>query len=365
MQAGRIFICLLFILTAINVKGGALTDSLKKSKKFSYDSNYVKQYPHRLVITYFQSYRRYEITFSEKVRTDTLSLSKSLYKASSQNTVGLSLDYDKLSFSVGRAQNISSDVTGEKGNTISNVLGFSVTSGKLRFENTYRNYFGFYDENSLHYNKYFGADTSRYYIKPSMQVHSIKTKIFYFINRKHRFSFMSAYGNTQRQIKRAGSFFWVANAEYYNIYSKTPFISPLTRNYYGLWKNLNNINTVSLSVIPGYSFNLVLFKALFLNVTLAYGLASQYRSYSSSDNMYYVSQFKTSMVGDYRVALGINNRNFFMTFTTSVDYYSIDTKSFKVESKYIWGAFNIGYRFKLKERNWIKRIKEHELYKKV
>ena len=339
---------------------GISTESAPK-----YDSIYVRKYNNRLVVSLFQSTRSYNVLFTQKLVSgsgiDTLSTSN--YVAQANNVTGLSFDYDKISFSLGKSTPLTSDDVYKKGKTSYSDYGFSFSGSKYRLESSYRRYQGFYDDRTHFYDTAYTAK-SPYYQNPSLSTRSFKVKGLYFMNKKHRFSYSSSYSNTSRQLKTAGSFILVGNIYNFYMHSDSLIIPPQMRSYYGTWAGVNYFNLYGLSFGAGYTFNLVLWKRIFLNLTLTAGWEVQHRYYKNDIAAFSKQEWSHSFsLIDGRTALGYNGRKFFISVTSITDYNVYDLKSMKFEVKFLSGSFNIGYRFPLKEYKPIKKMKENKYYK--
>lgn len=325
------------------------------------DSNYVRRYKNKLVIGYFQSYRRYELTIGQKIMPDSSGLSDLKYVSPANDVSGFEINYDKLSFSFGWRTPVQYDNTWKTGKSSTSAYNFSFTLPQFRIETSYRNYRGFYESNSPNYiNNY--NDKTPYVIKPSMEMNSGKAKAFFFFNTKNRFSFMSAYSCTERQLKSAGSLFFISSFQFLGMRSKTPVIPDQVQNLYGkFYYDFNRAKSYGIGIAPGFSYNLVIFKGLFANLTFAIGPEIQSRYISTLSGIKY-TQLRIGSVSDFRAGAGFNGKRFFWIFNVLVDYNDINHKSIKFESRYISGASIIGYRFGLREGKLIKKMKNNKYY---
>jgi len=328
------------------------------------DSNYVKQYKNRLVIAYYQSYRRYEVNVGQKINTDTLGLTKLKYLSPNNNASGFEINYDKISFSFGWSSSITNEDIVRKGRGNSSAYAFSFTLPIARLETSYRSYTGFYLDNTSSLVKDFTKQTP-YIQKPSMQINSGKIKGLFFLNSKKRFSFMSAYSCTERQLQTAGALFAMGSVQYIGMHSKTSIIPNQSAPYYGrYYYDLNQVNSIGYGFAPGYSFNIVLFKGLFFNGTVALGPELQVKTVSTLSGVSY-TMFNIGAVSDFRMGFGFNGERWFWIFNALSDNVSVAHNTVKYEAKYISGAATIGYRFKLREGKLISKMKNNEYYKKL
>lgn len=326
------------------------------TRRNTQDTNYVRKYPNRLIITLTQSVRQYDVRFTQTLLPDTSVISAPKMLADANVATGLSVDFDKISFSFGiKSAPSTTENIRSKGKTTYKSFNLSLGAYRFRFEGSFRHYHGFYDQNS------YDSINKLYYQDPTMDVRSLRLKTMYIFNKK-RFSYNSAYYNTYRQVKPAGSWLLVSNLYNYRFASDSALLTPLSRPFYGQWGNLNGFNITGLSVGPGASYNLVLFKVLYLNLTLTSGLDMMRMSLAADRDGRTATIWKTGYAGDFRSALGFNSRNFFMSLTYRQDYNSYRTNGFRVEPRFHSIDFNMGYRFPFKERSWVKKLKQNKWY---
>lgn len=331
------------------------------SSKF--DSNYVHVYNNKLVIAFYQSANSYDLLFKQNITPDSLGKSTFNYISQAGKTSGFSLDYDKVSFSVGWKTPLTDSSIYKRGKTTYSNYMFAFSGEKFRVETSYRKYRGFYDQSTPIYDSTFELN-SPYFQNPTLSTQSIKVKGFYFVNKKHRFSYSSSYSNTSRQVKTAGSFILFSNVFNLRMNSSESLIPPLINNYYGSWKNYNYFNMTGISVGPGYTFNLVFWKRFFINLTATVGIEARYLKYGIRETETSYHKFNVMIAAkDLRAAIGFNAKNFFLSFTNIFDYDNYNFKSVNFRVQYLSGSFNLGYRFPLKEYKPIKMMKENKYYK--
>jgi len=327
------------------------------------DTNYVRKYPDRLIITLYQSTRQYDVRFSQTLLEDTGALSKHQYMADANLVTGAAIDLDKISvsFSLKSRPSTPADVK-KKGRTNYGSFSLSFNAYRFRVETSYRKYQGFYDLNSPRYISSFN-DTTPYFHSP-MNVLSLRAKTLFIFN-KRRFSYNAAYSNTYRQVKSAGSWLGAANVYWYGFSSDTSLFPMASRFYYDRWGYLNRFNMLGISLGPGASYNLVLFKLLYLNLTLTAGLDMQHQAFFTDVYGNTLKRWRPGFASDFRAALGFNSRNFFISLVNRIDYNSYAGPGFVIEPRFISGEFNIGYRFPLKKRKWMIKVQENKWYKKL
>jgi len=355
----------LFLLLAPALLSAHPWDRVKRDSLRRYhntiDTNYIRKYPERFIITLSQSYRQYDVRFFQTLATDTAGWGAPQMVADANVSNGMSIDFDKISFSFGlNAIPPTADQLHKKGETTYKTFSFSFSGYRFRFESSYRNYHGFYDLKTPKYDTLFDS-TGVYFQDPSMDVRSIRLKTIFVFN-KRRFSYNSAYYNTQRQLKSAGSWLVVSNIYGYRIKSDTSLIPKASRPFYDYYGDLNYFNVQGFSVGPGYSFNLVLFKTLYFNATATSGFDFQHRLYNTFSGNYSAKFWKVGTAADVRLAIGINAKRFFTSLTYRVDYNSYVSTGLRIAPSYYAVDFNIGYRFHFKQRKWVTKMQENKWY---
>lgn len=337
------------------------------SCKISYsqlDSNYVVKYPDRLVISTYQSYRLFEVLINQTYIPLSDSASKMDYIAQGSNSTGIGVDWDKISFTIGWKTPSSDNDEVKKGITKTKNFALSLNAKKWRIESSYRDYQGFYDFNTPSFTANYN-DSMPYYQNTELRMREFRTKGIYFRNKKNRFSYAAAYANTQRQLKSAGSFIWVANFYRSQIASPTGIINPMVKDtFYEKYDDVSKINITGLSMAPGYSLNIVLAKRIFANITLDWGLGMQVRTISQQYESKTMTDFRLSFTnGGARASLGYNGDRFFIFGFFVGDYtiYAID--KFRIEQRLVAGGLKLGYRFKFKENRLTRFLKNNRFYK--
>jgi hypothetical protein len=351
---------ILFALLSVNIL----------SAQKIWDSTYYVKYKSRLIVSLFQSYRNYNIELQQYLTKDTLGSSKVNFIAQANNISGIEFNYDKINFSFGYASVPPKNVK-QTGKTDHFNIGMNVGGNKWILETGYRRYQGFYDKNTARYDsaysKWDTTTTDRrgiYTQFPHMVSTSYKMKFLYFTNNK-RFSFKSGYSCSYRQLK--SSFSWVITANgYYNTLSTTDtsFFPRQVRPFYDTHGNLNTLNVAAFSVYGGASFNLVLWRALFFNVTVLVGPEEQWRTYKYHNDTlnYNRTVFYNAISGDLRGSMGLNFKRWYVSLTGVTDFSYYKSGEMMFVSKYFSGAFSLGYRFRVKAPKIYQRFQQTKLY---
>jgi len=340
-------------------------DSLpSKKRKSSYlDTNYVVRYKDRLVVSLYQSTRNYKFDMSPIGLKDSSGADLIKYSTNSNLGTGIGFDYDKISFSIGRSTPGTEKEIRQKGKTSSFNLAFSLNGKRHRIETFYRSYMGFYDSN---YGKfgYQANDTNIiHYQNPRMSVKEFRTKFFWYFNKKRRFSYAAAYSNTQRQLKSAGTFLVAANVYGLVVKSDTGLIPYPSRPFYPESPDLIRVRSIGFSFKPGFSYNLVLFKRLFANVTFLWGPELQFRKFSDTDRGDKKSAAFGFSEAEFRGSIGYNGKYLYFYYFLMSDLNRISTKTIFIDKTLIYQGGVIGYRFKFNNKfsKWLQANKYYNM----
>ncbi|MES2398266.1 MAG: DUF4421 family protein [Bacteroidota bacterium] len=349
----RLSLITLFIITSVSFF----------AQKKGWDSTYYTKYRDRLIISVFQSYRSYAMDISQTVTKDSLGLSKIGYVAEANLISGIEINYDKFNISLGFKSGASKDQY-KKGDTKFRNIALNIGGNRWILENSYRSYTGFYNKNTVNYDTSY-IHTGIYDQAPRLSSEAYKTKFLFFTN-ANKFSFKSGYSCSYRQLKSAFSFVLSANIYYNRLNSDSSFIPSPIRNYYDQRQSINGLNVFAFSVYGGGSFNLVLWKAFFMNMTLIIGPEEQWRTYHYNTLSYPTQDlFYTSISGDFRGSLGVNFKKVFFLITATSDFSWYNGVQMSYLSKYGSLNFSLGFRFKAKPGKAYRKFQNTKLYRKL
>ena len=241
-------------------------------------------------------------------------------------------------------------------------LGLNINTRRLRLENSFKRYTGFYDNNSSNYIKPFTA-TTPYFQNHDLNLRVVKTKLIYSFN-KRKFALGAAYANAKRQVKSKGSWLLVGNFYSMNFFSNSSIIPPpLQKDYGTTWDGLDRINIYAYSAGFGGTYTIVFWKRFYFNFLASFGLEKQFRYYyTSPENARFVSH-KTQPASDWRTSIGYNGKRFFIRGSTIYDFNHFDSPELNFDMKFIAGSFDFGYRFNFKTPKPYQKFQETRLYK--
>jgi hypothetical protein len=340
--------------------GKAKRDSLRRFHN-TIDTNYIRKFPDRFILTLSQSYRQYDIRFTQTMSEDTGVFANPQWIADANASSGVSVDFDKISFSFGyKTVPPTADVLKKKGLTEYKSFGLSFGFYRFRVETSYRNYHGFYDYKTTNYDTGF-AGTGIYYQNPTMNVRSLRAKTIFIFN-KRKYSYNAAFYNTSRQLKSAHSLLLVNNIYGYRFSADSSLLPKPAQPFYKTLDDLNVFNVVGISIGPGYSANLVIWHTLYFNTTFTTLFDFQHRYYKTLSGDFESKYWHVGFAGDARFALGLNGKRLFYSITFRMDVNSYLGNGMRINPRFKSVDFNLGYRFKYKERVWMKKMKSNKWY---
>ncbi len=323
------------------------------------DTNYIKFYEDKLIIGLYQSERSFDILIDQNLKTDTNKTAVN-YIANSNHVSGISVDYDIIGFDFGYKSVPSGNA--RTGNSDYLDLGLTINTRGLRFENSFKRYSGFYDNNSANYIRPF-TDSTNYYQNPGMNLRVIKSKMIYTFN-KRKFALGAAYANVKRQVRSKGSWLVIGNFYTLNLYSDSSIIPrPLRNGYSPVWDEFHRMNVYAYSAGFGGTYTLVFWKYFYFNFLASFGIEAQYRHLNAVPENTRFTSWKVQYAGDWRVSLGYNAKRFFMRASSIYDINNYDSQALSFGMTFIAGSFDFGYRFNLKTPGPYKKFQETKLYK--
>ncbi|MFN8341810.1 MAG: DUF4421 family protein [Cyclobacteriaceae bacterium] len=226
------------------------------------------------------------------------------YKPNRPVSMGVGVYAFDVSFELAFAVPLAASQEELYGNTTSRDLQINLISRRFGADAMYQRYQGFY------------LSDSRIKIpggQPFPQRADVRTSLqsvsgFYVFNHK-RFSLRSAYTFADRQLTSAGSFLLAGTLSDFQLNADSAVVSQDQQQSIGLSRRFTELGYQTLSIAPGFSYNLVYRKFLF-NVTASFGPANHwthYRDLSGSEHY----DIAVNSFADIRLALGYNSDHLF------------------------------------------------------
>ena len=324
-----------------------------------YDSTYYRKYSDRLIISLYQSQRRFIIDLDQDLIPDAnRGLVK--YQAEANRATGLNFLWDKIGISFDY-KTIIPDTKAVRIYGASKYfnLGFSFGSNDVIIEPSIKQFKGFYDLESPKYMKNYNNNREFYNDKDILS-RVIKVRGLYFTNHQ-KFSFRAPYSHNFRQLKSAFTWVMMGNIYQNKLRSVNGIIPFPLRGYFFGGNDLKGLTMLGFNTGLGFSANIIVSKGLFFNFSLWGGPDYHWRQSDFRSNK--KNQMVLSGFLENRISLGFNLKVFYIYFSSLNDagFFSLKTLSMKHQS--YSGYFTIGYRFRMKPNRVTKFIRNNKYYK--
>lgn len=165
---------------------------------------------------------------------------------------------------------------------------------------------------------------------------------FYAFNHR-QFSIRSSYNFAERQLSKKGSFIVYGTINSFKAEADSAMLTQDARAKLGAGSDIEDLRCTTLSIAPGFSYNLVV-KKFFLNGTLTVGPAHHwvYYKFENEKKHYDVSFNATTAL---RLALGYNSNRVFGGLGLVVQSRAVKFENVKFENASTTFKLLIGYRF--------------------
>jgi len=327
-----------------------------------WDSTYYTKCSDRFTAGIFYSFRQSDFIMTQKLFTDTASKSSVNYFAQSATVFGFDFTYDKLSLSFGikSTPQPNADKTGQ---TKHFNLGLNIGGNRWLLENYVRTFTGFYDKNTSRYDTTFKTD-GVYYQQPRLVTGLLKVKFLYFTNHK-KFAYKSGYSCSYRQFKTAASWILGGSFTINGLQGDSTIVPYNIRQLYDTTgqKQFRGMVSSGVAFYAGGSANIVIKKALFLNLTFLVGPDFQSRTYYYTNSAYDQKKGFVSYSGSAGISFGFNFKKGYIALSSASDFHMYDKFDINLSTKFVSGSLIIGYRFPVKTPGFYRKFQETKLYK--
>jgi hypothetical protein len=157
---------------------------------------------------------------------------------------------------------------------------------------------------------------------PDLSTLNIGFNVCYVFNR-HKYSYRSTFLRNDIQRKSAGSFIMTASYSFYRIASDTGIVPQELYNYVTPGARLVKGDFNSMSIMPGYSFTLVVLQRFFVTAAPSIGPMVQSQFYNLTGETDQRQRWDVVARAMLRTGFGFNSRKFFIGYTGMIDSYNI------------------------------------------
>lgn len=319
------------------------------------DTAYYEVHSKNICATLLESKRNYSINIKAnpyQFLRDTIDIK---YKGNTPFTTGIGLDYDIFYLGV-TFKSVSIDEESKGLSELFNIaFGFGGTSYIVETYYTYLK--GFYDVNSIYYYKPFAAQ-GEYYSQPELTSQTLKGKFIYVFNHK-KYAFKNGYSAIYRQKKSAGSFVLQGNIAYNKI-SNNQSLIPDMQPTDSLISQVVSLNSLCFAGGGGFAGTWVIGNHFFINGALF--LLAEIQELKAVKEVGQNRQVAANAAFDSRMCFGYNTRNFFASFSGRAETSIFRVIDFNMQNSTLFLDLSIGYRFDLKDPNFMKRLRKNKIY---
>ncbi len=319
--------------------------SLQLDAQHSTDSlrgKYIKKYPDHFFI--WPVVKRRSLSFditSDRQPGDNLS-----FRPNNSTSIGIGAYLFDISAEVSFSVPINEKSSSRFGTSEARDLSTSLLGSNWGIDVFVQRYERFYLENPLPAI----AANRPYPLRPDIRLINFGGNGIYIFN-KHRFSLWSAYNFSERQLKSRGSALVAWTVNNVHLSADSVVLSPRYSTRLNTSTNFSTIRYATLSVAPGYSYSII-WRKLFLNLSLAVGPAHHWVYYVGSDGVPHYDIAINTFV-DGRVALGYNSDRWFGGITFVSQSRAVKFEEITLETQSQSFRMLVGYR--IQEKGLLKK----------
>ncbi|MDQ3534108.1 MAG: DUF4421 domain-containing protein [Bacteroidota bacterium] len=211
----------------------------------------------------------------------------------------------------------------------------------VNFDLTYQKYEGFYLSNVNDF-EHFASDEIKVPVRGDLKATNAIINILYLFN-SDKFSFRSAYNQTEKQLKNAGSFLVINSFNYFRLQGDSVILYSQTIDPFSNGTSLLDGKFYTFSILPGYAYNLP-WKNFLLNFTLSAGAGIQHQVYVLEDREDNSWQIEPKI--NFRSALTYDNNKFFGGINYFIHNSYSSVNDMRIHSEVSNFRIFAGYRFK-------------------
>ena len=297
--------------------------------------DYIQKYEKdKLILSFLFSGKNLELKL-KKENSSTIE-----YLPNTKNHTGIGVSYLGLGGSVSWRSGPS-----EKDELIYGKTGYvdyqlSYYGRKIGIDANYQEYSNFYLNNPDQYDSSWQAGDP-YPQRTDLNIRYYSTN-FYYIFSHRKFSFRAPFNQTERQIKKAGSFLLMTSLSYLDIKSDYSLIPANQETYFTDLSGFKGGSFTAIGLAPGYAYSFI-FGKFYATPTIFLGPSYQYQIYKVAAGE--KTSENAGVKGNVRLAGGYNSDTFFMGFATISDITSVKQGDITVESNTITAKMFMGYKF--------------------
>lgn len=316
----------------------AVTFEVTKDRPVNYDTNYIKSYQKKLVITVPVSYKQLQFSL-----IDFKSGNKLTFAPNQQYDFGISISSRWASFIINTGAKLFNKDTQIKGETNYQDYQVNLYNRKITTDMFFQNYSGFYIKNSKTFASY--TNTQPYDIRTDVKAVNMGASTYYIVNHK-KFTFKNSFTFVEKQKKSAGSILLGTYYSYFDAKGNPSLVTyPFKSNFDSL-SFIRNGHSHNFGFNLGYIYTFVFLKKFYATASLVQGIGGTQIVYVLEDNTKYNKLSGGAGKLNVRLALGYDKGKYFIGTMSMFDYYLFRGNE-NSTLDYNFGKFMIyvGYRF--------------------
>jgi hypothetical protein len=330
-------LALLLFVSAVYAGFSQQPDSLR--------SYYIQEYPDYFFI--WPVLKQRSLTFDIQDREE--DERKIEFIPNNKFTLGAGFYLFELGFELTFAIPLNEESKAIYGESSARDLQLNVLSKKWGVDIYYQKYSGFYIKDSDNP----VPNGSPYLQRPDLATRNYGISGVYIFNHR-KFSLRSSFTYAERQLRSKGSFLLYSTINSFKLTADSALLPPEIQNIVGTGSGFRSLRYTTISLAPGYSYNLV-WKKFFLNGTVALGPAHHWINYEEDSGLKR-DDISINSTGIARFAVGYNSDRFFGGIGFSAQTRIVKFDDVRVSNSTNLFKVLVGYRFKefgiLKKRIW-------------
>lgn len=327
---------------------------MKVSASNGSDSLYIETYKPHISVGFWISNPTYSMIITPKpdnlLDTSILRFSSS-FQANYKAALGFDLSYRIFQLSIGfRSKTFALDEN-IHGKTNYKNLALGLHLKPFYIQAIYRNYSGFYDNQSKNYDSSLKPIDPYYYRNDLRNTYS--KLYFMWYSNKDQYSYGSVFSYSERQKKGRGSFLIAGQMYHSSIKADSAIIHPLIREAYGDFGAFKDTEVWGIGMGPGFARNFIIkrFSISFMITAFAELQRNRVVLGDGRTNGY---QNQLSVIGDTRLGFSYQNKRFFWGLYARGDRHLINLRIMDINSSFTSVVMVFGWRFNPPEKleNW-------------
>jgi len=160
-----------------------------------------------------------------------------------------------------------------------------------------------------------------------------------------KYSYLAPLTFSQRQIKSSTGFLLQSGVYYRQLSSESAFVDPRKAQYYGDFKDIKVIRTLSLRLAPGLGSNFVFFKRYYLSLVTFPSYDLYFYKYLHHPDEKVKGRQTFIFVLDGKASLGYNSERIYGGLLIEAERRSASLHEIDITTTYTYLGVEFGYRF--------------------